>query len=81
MIVIPAEGALVRDPMTKLALTGETDVDVNDPYWARLLADGDVMSKASVAETASRAAADSNLSTRVDALTDASHDANEDDAR
>lgn len=42
MIVNPAEGALVRDPLTKRAIEDGTDVDPYDPYWARALADGDV---------------------------------------
>ena len=43
MIVNPAEGALVRDPMSKLALEAGAEVDDHDPYFARLLADGDLI--------------------------------------
>lgn len=43
MIVNPASGALVRDPATKLALAPGAEVNLNDPYWARLFADGDIV--------------------------------------
>lgn len=43
MVVEPAPGALVRDPATKLAVQASTEVDPHDPYWARALADGDVL--------------------------------------
>lgn len=42
MIVNPAPGALVRDPVTKLAIEDGAEIDANDPYWARALADGDI---------------------------------------
>lgn len=43
MIVNPAPGALVRDPVTKLAIEDGTVIDPTDPYWSRALADGDVL--------------------------------------
>jgi hypothetical protein len=43
MIVNIAPGALVRDPVTKLPLERGADVDPNDPYIARALADGDLV--------------------------------------
>lgn len=43
MIVKPASGALVRDPLTRLAVEAGATVDPNDPYWARLIADGDLV--------------------------------------
>jgi len=43
MLVDPAPGALVRDPVTKLAIAAGADVDPNEPYWARALADGDLL--------------------------------------
>jgi hypothetical protein len=55
MIVDPAPGALVRDPATTLAITAGTTIDENDPYWARLLVDGDV-APAATSTTAPRAA-------------------------
>lgn len=42
MIVNPAPGVLVRDPVTKLAIEDGTEIDPNDPYWARALVDDDV---------------------------------------
>lgn len=42
MIVKPASGALVRDPLTKLAIEAGTEVDETDPYFARAVADGDL---------------------------------------
>lgn len=55
MIVDPAPGALVRDPATTLAIAAGTTIDESDPYWARLLVDGDV-APASTVTTAPRAA-------------------------
>lgn len=43
MTVDPAEGALVRDPVTTLPVTAGTTVDETDPYWARLITDGDLV--------------------------------------
>lgn len=43
MRIVSVPGRLVRDPVTRRAVT-EAGIDVNsqDLYWARLLADGDV---------------------------------------
>lgn len=49
MIVDPAPGALVRDPATALAIEAGTTVDENDPYWARLLVDGDIVASPAAA--------------------------------
>ncbi|MDH4745825.1 DUF2635 domain-containing protein [Sphingomonas sp. CBMAI 2297] len=43
MIVTTAPGTLVRDPVTKLALEPGADIDPNDPYFARAIADGDLL--------------------------------------
>lgn len=43
MIVNIAPGALVRDPVTKLALEDGATVDPNDPYVTRALLDGDLV--------------------------------------
>lgn len=44
MFVKPAHGRRVRDPASRLPIP-ETGVEVSgaDPYWARRLADGDVV--------------------------------------
>lgn len=43
MIVNPAPGALVRDPVTRRALQPGDEVDITDPYWGRLLVDEDLL--------------------------------------
>lgn len=43
MIVKPAEGALVREPATSAPLAAGTKIDPTDPYFARALADGDLV--------------------------------------
>lgn len=58
MIVDPAPGALVRDPDTLLELSAGATVDENAPYWARLIADGDLV--APPAPASRRAAASTN---------------------
>lgn len=57
MIVDPAPDALVRDPVTMTAVTPGTTVDENDPYWGRLIADGDLVTSATPAPAARRASA------------------------
>lgn len=52
MIVDPAPGALVRDPATQTALAPGADVDEHQPYWGRLLADGDLAPSEPEAEPA-----------------------------
>lgn len=43
MQIVSVEGRLVRDPVTRRVVdTAGIDVDPSDPYWARMLADGDV---------------------------------------
>lgn len=56
MIVDPAEGALVRDPVTKSPVTAGTSVDENDPYWARLITDGDLVATSAQAKRRAPAA-------------------------
>lgn len=44
MKVIPAPGAIVRDPVTKRVLDDHgLVIDPDDPHWARLLKDKDVL--------------------------------------
>lgn len=44
MRIVPAPDRLVRDPETRLPLSGDgLTVDPTNLYWARLLADGDVV--------------------------------------
>jgi hypothetical protein len=43
MIVKPALGALVRDPATRRAIEAGDEVDAQQPYWSRLLTDGDLL--------------------------------------
>ncbi|MDK8187775.1 MULTISPECIES: DUF2635 domain-containing protein [Sphingomonas] len=57
MIVDPAPGALVRDPVTMTAVTPGATVDEHDPYWGRLIADGDLVASATPAPAARRAPA------------------------
>ena len=57
MTVDPAPDALVRDPVTMTAVTPGTTVDENDPYWGRLIADGDLVASATPAPAARRAPA------------------------
>ncbi|WP_288935520.1 DUF2635 domain-containing protein [uncultured Sphingomonas sp.] len=49
MIVDPAPGALVRDPVTSHVITTGTEINEHAPYWSRLLADGDVVPAAAPA--------------------------------
>lgn len=53
MIVNIAPGALVRDPVTKLALEDGASVDPNDPYIARALVDRDLIAADAKAADAS----------------------------
>ncbi|MFN3675580.1 MAG: DUF2635 domain-containing protein [Sphingomonas pseudosanguinis] len=59
MIVDPAPDALVRDPVTMTAVQPGTTVDENDPYWGRLIADGDLVASTTPAPPARRAPATS----------------------
>jgi len=54
MIVNPAPGALVRDPVTKLVLQPGAEVDHNDPYFARAIADRDLEPAPTLAKTPAR---------------------------
>lgn len=54
MLVNPASGALVRDPSTYRAIEAGTDVDPLDPYWSRLIIDGDVVPMPAVPSRAAR---------------------------
>lgn len=43
MLIVSVPGRLVRDPVTSRPVdTTPIEIDPTDPYWARLLADGDV---------------------------------------
>lgn len=54
MLVKPREGVKVRDPVSKLHIP-EAGIEVpnTDTYWARRLADGDVVEVKPAAKTAS----------------------------
>jgi hypothetical protein len=43
MIVKPALGALVRDPATRRAVEPGAIVNETEPYWSRLIRDGDML--------------------------------------
>ena len=46
MLIISVPDRLVRDPATARPIDGTpTLIDPTNPYWARLLADGDVQEK------------------------------------
>lgn len=45
MKIYPVTGRTVRDPANGREVTGETEVNENDPFWIRRLADGDVTDK------------------------------------
>jgi hypothetical protein len=49
MLVNPAPGALVRYPASRRAVEPGDDIDPTDPYWSRLIIDGDLI--AAPAET------------------------------
>jgi len=42
----PVEGRLVRDPATGREITGPTNVNGDDGFWVRRIADGDVVEAA-----------------------------------
>lgn len=42
MKIYPVPGRTVRDPVTHREVAGETEVNENDAFWIRRLADGDV---------------------------------------
>ena len=49
MIVNPAADALVRDPTTGRAIEAGAEINETEPYWARLLVDGDIVPAADTA--------------------------------
>ncbi|WP_242183088.1 DUF2635 domain-containing protein [Sphingomonas sp. CARO-RG-8B-R24-01] len=64
MLVDPSPDALVRDPTSGRAIEAGTEIDPNDPYWARLMTDGDLV--ASPERAAARTSARGSASTSSD---------------